>query len=191
MALTVNLNLGDTQLILAECKKQRLTTHQTAYVLATTYWETNHTMKPVKEAYWLSEEWRKNNLRYYPWYGRGYVQLTWEDNYKKAEKKLFTDLTRNPDRAMIPSIAAQVLVMGSKEGWFTGKKLSDYIDGPKVDFLNARRIINGTDKAKNIEQIAWDYYVAIKNEPDTDVSKPKPVGKKFSWSEFFSNLFKR
>jgi hypothetical protein len=28
-----------------------------AYMLATTYHETNMTMQPVREAYWLSEEW--------------------------------------------------------------------------------------------------------------------------------------
>lgn len=81
-----DLNLGDTQAILYQCKQERLPV-KAAYVIATSYWETNKTMVPVKEAYWLSENWRKDNLRYYPWYGRGYVQLTWEDNYKKASKE--------------------------------------------------------------------------------------------------------
>jgi threonine synthase len=44
---------------------------QTAYVLATTEWETAQTFKPVREAFWLSEEWRRQNLNYYPYYGRG------------------------------------------------------------------------------------------------------------------------
>lgn len=56
--------------IIQECKKQGLNLNsQIAYVLATVDWETNKTFKPVKEAYWLSENWRKKNLRYYPFYG--------------------------------------------------------------------------------------------------------------------------
>jgi hypothetical protein len=48
-----------------------------AYVLATTQWETAQTFKPVREAFWKDEEWRRVNLaRYYPYYGRGFVQLT-------------------------------------------------------------------------------------------------------------------
>ena len=57
---------------------------QVAYVLATTEWETAHTFKPVKEAFWLSESWRKNHLHYYPYYGRGFVQLTWKNNYEQV-----------------------------------------------------------------------------------------------------------
>lgn len=141
-------------------KKYGLLRNQLAYVLATTEWETNKTFEPVKEAYYLgskAEAYRKT-LRYYPWYGRGFVQLTWEDNYKKAGKRLGVDLISNPDKAMDPEIAAEVLVVGMQEGWFTGKKLSDYITLKKSDFLNARRIVNGTDKAKEIEALAkkWD-----------------------------------
>jgi putative chitinase len=32
------------------------------------------------------------------------------------------------------------------EGWFTGKKLSDYFGGGRYEPVGARRIINGTDK---------------------------------------------
>lgn len=148
----MDFNLGDTQLIIQESVRQGLSKAHTAYVLATAYWETNHTMKPVREAYWLSEAWRKANLRYYPWYGRGYVQLTWEVNYVKAGKQLGLDLTTNPDRVMEPSIAAKVLVVGCKEGWFTGKKLSDF-----SSYEDMRRVVNGTDKAKEIADLARQY----------------------------------
>lgn len=160
--MAVNLNLGDTQLIITEAKKHNLLRNQLAYVLATAKWETAHTMKPVKEAYWLSETWRKNNLRYYPWYGRGYVQLTWETNYIRAGKALGVDFTKKPDLVMEPKYSAAILVIGSKEGWFTGKKLSDYITLSKSDFVGARRIINGTDKATEIAKIAREYDAALK-----------------------------
>lgn len=149
--------IGDTQLIMDECKKQGLLRNQCAYVLATAYWETNKTMKPVVEAYWFSEDWRKRNLRYYPWHGRGYVQLTWEANYKRAGRELDIPLTEKPDLAKEPEHAVRILVTGMMEGWFTGKKLADYIDLKTSNYISARRIINGTDRAKAIAEIATDY----------------------------------
>ncbi len=160
----MDLYLGDTQLILKECRKFGCTKEQTAYILATAYWETARTMKPVKEAYWKDEGWRKRNLRYYPWYGRGYVQLTWERNYELAEKRLGMDLTTNPDDVMSPVVASKILVIGSMQGWFTGKKIPNYINNEGVDFMNARRVINGTDRAEEIAGFAKDYLSVIPDE---------------------------
>jgi putative chitinase len=162
--MTPDLHLGDTQLILKECKLAGLLRNQAAYVMATAWWETAHTVEPVKEAYWVknAEAWRKKNLRYYPWYGRGYVQLTWERNYIHAGKQLGLDLTTNPESVMVPDVSAKILVTGSLEGWFTGKKLGDYITISKSDFKGARRIINGTDKAAAIATIARAYDAALK-----------------------------
>lgn len=164
----MDMNLGDTQLILAECKRQRVSLKQAAYILATARWETNHTMKPVREAYWLSEAWRKANLRYYPWYGRGYVQLTWKDNYKKAGAKLGIDLTTDADVAMKPAVAAKVLVTGMMQGWFTKRRLPEYVSEgvepdfkERTDYLGARRVVNGTDKAKEIAGWAIRYQKAL------------------------------
>ena len=157
----MKMDLGDTRLIIDECASEELLRQQAAYVLATAYWETARTMKPVKEAYWLSETWRRKNLRYYPFYGRGYVQLTWETNYDRAGKVFGVDLVNKPDDALKPEIAVKTLVRGSKEGWFTGKKLSDYITEGEADWLNARRIINGKDKAAEIMELARQYDVAL------------------------------
>lgn len=155
--MTPDLNLGDTQLILAECHRQGITRAQTAYVLATAYWETARSMKPVREAYYLGEpraEKYRKTLRYYPYYGRGYVQLTWAENYAKAG-------IANPDDALKPDVAARVLVVGMRDGWFTGRKLADYINDAGADFINARRIVNGTDKAGDIAAIARAYLAAL------------------------------
>ena len=81
------------------------------------------------------------------YYGRGYVQLTWLANYKTMTNLLGVNLIKNPALACEPDIAAQVMMQGMARGLFTGKKLSDYISSLKCDYLNARRIINGTDKA--------------------------------------------
>jgi putative chitinase len=162
--MTPDLHLGDSQLILKECKLAGLLRNQAAYVMATAWWETAHTVEPVKEAYWVknAEAWRKKNLRYYPWYGRGYAQLTWERNYIHAGNQLGLDLTTNPEYVMVPDVSAKILVTGSLEGWFTGKKLGDYITLSKSDFKGARRIINGTDKAAAIATVARAYDEALK-----------------------------
>lgn len=157
----MDMNLGDTQLILAECRKHGCSIPQTAYILATARWETAHTMKPVMEAFWLSDAWRRKNLRYYPWHGRGYVQLTWEANYKFASGVLAKDLTTNPDVVMQPAIAAEILVRGSMDGWFTAHKLPDHVNAGRKDYVSARRVINGTDKASPIAELAEDYEAAL------------------------------
>ena len=160
--MAIDMKLGFTQKLVDSCMEHGLLRNQAAYVLATAYHETNHTMKPVREAYWLSESWRKKNLRYYPWYGRGFVQITWEQNYINAGNELDLDLTTDPDKVMEPDISADIAVLGSRDGWFTGKKLSDYITLQKSDFTNARRIINAMDKADLIAGYAKDYDQQLK-----------------------------
>lgn len=156
--------MSNKALIISTCAKHGLLRNQAAYVLATAEWETNHTYLPVEEAYYVknAEAWRKKNLRYYPWHGRGYVQLTWEENYRKAGEKIGVDLISDPSRAMIPENAAEILVLGMRDGWFTGKKLADYITLKRSDFLNARRIINGTDKAPDIAILARQHDADLK-----------------------------
>jgi putative chitinase len=167
------------QLIIDTCKEYGLSRDEAAYVLGTIHHETNGTFEPVKEAYWVKnpEQWRKKNLRYYPWYGRGFIQLTWEYNYKKAGEKIGVDLIKDPDLAMDPKNSAKIAVLGMKEGWFTGKDLDDYIDSvpesDKEDFLefyNARRIVNGMDKANAIAVLSERYEKELVNY-DT-ASKP-------------------
>lgn len=155
--MKVNFDLGHTKLIVSACMRYGLLRNQAAYVLATAYWETAHTMEPVREAFWLSEDWRRANLRYYPWYGRGFVQLTWETNYHKAGAELGIDLTTDADKVMQPEISAEILVVGSRDGWFTGKRLDDYITLQSSNYRGARRVINGTDKAAAIAEIAREY----------------------------------
>ncbi len=149
---------GTIKAIKWECKAKGIGLRtQIAYVLATTEWETAQTFKPVRESYWLSEDWRKQNLRYFPYYGRGYVQLTWKDNYSKYSQILGVDLANNPDKAMANNIALFILVHGFKTGAFTGRKITDYINNNVTDFVKARRCINGTDKAHEIASLANKY----------------------------------
>ncbi|MGI8669140.1 MAG: glycoside hydrolase family 19 protein [Aridibacter sp.] len=146
---------GTIEAIKWECKAQGIGIKtQIAYVLATTEWETAKTFKPVREAFWLSEDWRRENLIYYPFYGRGYVQLTWEKNYGKYAEILKVDLVKNPDLVLDGNIALFILVHGFKTGTFTGRKITDYINEFRTDFVEARRCINGTDRANDIANLA-------------------------------------
>jgi putative chitinase len=145
----------------------------TAYALATACHETAYTMQPVREAFWLSETWRRTHLRYYPHYGRGFVQLTWPVNYKKADDKLGLGgrLVANLDLALDPDIAAKIMVKGMDEGWFTADKagnrhtLARHVPGRgaanAAQFTSARRIINGTDKAAKIAAEAMKFQTAL------------------------------
>lgn len=145
-----------------------------AYMLATAWHETNATMQPVREAYWLPEDWRRTHLRYFPWYGRGYVQLTWQGNYKRADEECAAvdlinpgDLLAKPDLAMRPDIAAYIMRKGMEGGWFTGVKLSACLPSSgvakRIAYMNARTIINGRDKADLIEDYAQVFERALRD----------------------------
>lgn len=81
------------------------------------------------------------------YYGRGDIQQTWADNYKRVDKEL--GLTegqstyRNPHNMLDPDISARAMYIGMVEGWYTGKKLPDYFNGTRNDIFNARDIVNG------------------------------------------------
>jgi len=90
----------------------------------------------------------------YKYRGRGFVQITWKNNYKKLGDVLGYDLVSDPDKALHPSVAYNIMSYGMRRGIFTGKKLSDYIFEDNADYKNARRIINGLDKADTITRYA-------------------------------------
>lgn len=82
--------------------------------------------------------------------GRGYVQITGRANYAKFAKRLNMELIENPDTALIPIVSYQIAVIGMRDGLFTGRRFSQYINPRKTDYVQARRIINGLDKADTI-----------------------------------------
>ena len=175
----MNLETGYTQLLIEKCKKHKLLRNQAAYVLATVYHETAHSMEPVEEGYYLGKDKARRHqktLRYYPWFGRGFVQLTWEPNYLKASKKLGVDFIADPTKAMDPELSAEICVLGMKEGWFTGRKLRQTITLFKSGFVKSRGIVNGKDKAHAIAAYARAYD-ALLEEAGYGVVNPKPLSK--------------
>lgn len=148
--------------ILDEWEKRELTDSRwLAYMLATAKWETANTMQPIRE--YGRGKGRKYgrpvNGKVY--YGRGYVQLTWSYNYKKMGDLLDVDLLGDPEMALDPEVASGILFEGMIRGSFTGKKLDSYFNDDTTDWINARRIINGTDKAGPIAAIAKQFYADI------------------------------
>lgn len=146
-------------LILDEMERQKVENLEwMAYILATAKWETAHTMAPVREYGSLSYLRSKS---YWPWVGRGFVQLTWEFNYQAYQKlvreKFGVDIVADPDLAMRPDIAAFVLVHGMVNGVFAPKwkGLRTFTDkNGSLNFEEARRLVNGTDKKREIAVIA-------------------------------------
>lgn len=153
-----------------------------AYALGTAWHETAFTMQPIKEfggpRYFTQmydvtgkrPKLARDNGNVNPgdgakFFGRGYVQLTWRANYRRAGAKLGIDLEGNPDRALEPEIAAKIMRAGMEQGWFTGKSFASYLPSNGVasiaQFIEARRIINGVDKAAKIAGYALKFQDAL------------------------------
>lgn len=141
-----------------------------AYGLSTAWHETAARMEPVEEAYFLGDkagDTYRRSKPYFPWFGRGYVQLTWRTNYEKADEELGLGgaLLADADQALRPDIAARIMVVGMEQGWFCGKALKDYLpisgEAGASAFSAARRIINGTDKADVIAKEALSFQAAL------------------------------
>ena len=213
--LTVGLVDGfDTLLDAWEAKHSGDDIRLLAYCLATAHHETAATIQPIEEygtdaranrlygpegkdparAKRMGNTRRGDGARYK---GRGYVQLTWKANYRRAGKVLGDDLVGKPYLAMRPDYAARILFQGCLEGWFTCHKLSDHIAGSKTDYINARRVINGTDKARKIAGYAVKFEAALSDAlaapapPVSPKPEPKPKG---GWLQILTsilNAFKR
>lgn len=147
-----------------------------AYMLATTHHETGRTMQPIEEfgkgrnmpygsRLKMARDRNGNRIPYTStnqiFYGRGFVQLTWYENYDLAGHKLAKNFLTNANGVMELENATKIMFLGMTEGWFTGKKLSDYFNSTTQSWINARKIINGLDKADLIKDHALKYYAAI------------------------------
>lgn len=139
-----------------------------AYMFGTIFHETAKTMQPIEEygkgrgyKYGISDP-----ITGKIYYGRGFVQLTWKANYYTMGKLLGYDLVNNPELALDLTIATKILFEGmlygvSHKGDFTGKSLEQYFNSVTEDWVNARKIINGLDKANLIAGYSKEFYKAL------------------------------
>ncbi len=139
-----------------------------AYILATIFHETGRKMQPVTE--YGGEAYLKAKL-YYPFYGRDLVQTTWRVNYEKVKEFSRIDVISNPELIGQMPLAARVAIKFMQQGWYTGKKLSDFFNNEISNPVGARRIINGMDKA---ELIAGYYELFLEAGKKGGVRPPKP-----------------
>ncbi len=151
--------------IVLACYENNITkAEEIQYIIATVWHETGGTFRPVREAGWLRNydkylRTNKNTKRYYPYYGRGFSQITWKANYQKFSDIMGIDLVNNPDLALDFDNSLFILIYGMKNGTFTGKKLFDYFNKKGSNFIGARAIINGKDKAEKIARYAQNVKV--------------------------------
>ncbi|SEG64827.1 hypothetical protein [Bosea lathyri] len=218
--------------ILDEAERRGMPLNQCVYVLATPFHETARAMQPVIETRRADEKvnpsvdsaiarlesswkagkmpwvktayWRKdaNGLS---WLGRGLPQVTHRDNYVRAEKETGVPFTKDPSLMLKIEHAVPVMFLGMIEGWFTGKKLDDYLTATKTDYVNARRIINGVESAEKVAGYARKFEAALKAarygektstvapvkpiEPVKPVDVPAaPVARASAWSALFTAL---
>ena len=136
-----------------------------AYVLATAYHETARTMQPIEEfGKGVGHDYGKPDpTTGHRYYGRGLVQLTHAHNYQEMGERLGIPLYQHPDLACDPDVSVRIIFVGMAEGRFTGKKLADYFPpkNPHCNWFDARRIINGLDRAVQIASFARSFYSAL------------------------------
>lgn len=154
-----------------------------AYILATAYHESAHTMQPVRETLagtdaqaaarlenawdagklsWVSKPYWRPDPKGISWFGRGLVQITHQNNYQKLAKAIGNaNLATDPSEALKMDVAIEIMFVGMEQGLFTNKKLADYFDKDDQDWINARRIVNGLDRAEKIGSYGRAFYAAI------------------------------
>lgn len=154
-----------------------------AYILATAYHETAYTMQPVRETLaesdvraveiletafaagrlsWVKTPYWRPDEDGRSWLGRGLVQLTHKRNYEAMSVLTGIDLVADPDRAMEMDVAVMILIEGMLQGSFTGHKLEDHLNATTEDWVNARRIVNGMDRAEKLAAYAVAFDAAIR-----------------------------
>lgn len=152
-----------------------------SYAFATSYHETGQRMEPVREGFCKTDEEarayvKKQGYAYAKvdpvtgqvYYGRGDIQTTWAENYKRTTAELGLsgddDLYWHPERILDASISADALYQGMDEGWYRGdsegrQTLTRYFNVSTDDAYGAREIVNG-DKSK---VPSWSNGVSIGN----------------------------
>jgi len=158
-----------------------LTNKEIAYIFATSHHETGGLHIPVREGFAktnggaieivtklyeegvIGENYAIPHSNGKSYYGRGLIQITHGDNYKRLSKFVGRDLYNDPDIALDHHVAIVILVEGMKRGLFTGIRLQDC-----NDFVSMRVIVNGKDRAEDIAKLA-DQYMTLLNRYESSL----------------------
>jgi predicted chitinase len=173
VAAAVNENsLENLSLILLECCFYGVNDKShVAYILASAHHESGMGKQMTEGADGRAYEGRVDLCNNQPgdgprYKGRGFVQITGRCNYTFYKEFLLTrglnfDLVNAPQRATEREIAAIILVHGMRSGRFTGSRLAQFGSDCNFDFVNARRVVNGLDRAARIAAIARRYRTSL------------------------------
>lgn len=176
-----------------------------AYALATVYGETGRTMEPVREGFAKTDAGARRAVarlaarrgpnsavaKYaqpagpygHVYYGRGFPQLTWIDNYRGASADAGVDLVANPDAILDPVISARVLIRGLMDGRWNGRRKGithyEMLDGvpglSEVEAIAARRTVNVQDKAAEYARFYRSFRAALVAAGMQDAAPQRPV----------------
>ena len=147
-----------------------------AYVFATTFHESAHTFAPITEygnkAYFEKYDTGKKAKELgntpekdgdgYLFRGAGYVMITGRKNFERFSKILGLDLVKYPELALVPETSFKILIIGCRDGEFTGVSLSDFVENGVPNYVEMRRVINGTDDAELIAGYADQFLKILK-----------------------------
>lgn len=203
----MDIKQGHTPLIVSECRKRSVLRNQCAYILATAWHETGR-YRHMREIWGPTPAQKRYEGRKdlgnvvagdgKKFLGRGFVQITGRRNYTDWGKRLGLDLLKEPQLAERADIAARILVEGMMLGTFTGKRLETYVHLRKSDYVEARRVVNGTDKADLIAGYAKEFDAALKAAGYGETSSSQPQtpepAKAGFWAflrSFFASLFSK
>lgn len=198
----MDLKQGHTPLIVSECLKRSVLRNQCAYILATAWHETGR-YKYMREIWGPTPAQARYEGRNdlgntvkgdgKKFLGRGFVQITGRRNYTDWSRRLGLDLVKEPQLAERPEIAVRILVEGMMLGTFTAKRLETYVHLRKSDFVEARRVVNGTDKADLIAGYAKEFDTALKayGYGDEAATPAAPPGFLAPLLRFLSSLFRK
>lgn len=175
--------IAGTEAILDEAGMRGTRLEWLAYMLATAFHETAHTMQPVRETLantddkairildrsfaagklsWVKTPYWRKDADGKSWLGRGLVQLTHKRGYQVMTPIVGVDLVANPNMAMETRVAVKIMFEGMERGSFTAHKLSAHINDQKTDYYNARRIINGVESAAKVATYAKAFEAALR-----------------------------
>lgn len=182
---------------LGEWQRQGLTDARwLAYMLATAYHETAKTMQPIEEfgrgkgrPYGKKLKMGGGPGKRIPYttpdklyYGRGHTQNTWFENYQALTKAAAKtghnwDFLNHPELLLTMEPSVWATFHGMQTGLYTGKRLLHYFNDTMEDWVNARKVINGLDKAALIAGYGKAFLSALKTaniNAIQNVEKPTP-----------------
>ena len=158
-----------------------------AYALATAYHEVGGRMVPVREGFASTDAKARavcRNRKYgkpagpygHVYYGRGIVQLTWLDGYRRSSEDAGCDLVKDPDKALDPTISARLLIKGLIDGRWNGrgKGIGHYLTVHSNDLKGARRTVNITDQWEKIGGYYKQFLSAIRLSGGVPQAAPEP-----------------